>query len=269
MDQALTQTTAIAGDIAQGKKRSPSPDSPPVSRSPTKTEVTGSFPPTAAGDIVSPPAGKVFSEFTIAGDSDLTAGNIKSGVNIFGITGTHEGRSPMQSKPATPRTANKIITPDSGYTLSWVAVKGDANLTAVNIKAGSSIFGVSGSVSPALPGKPCYVTPSAAQQVIRPNTGKSISSVTVYGNTDLNPGNIKSGVDIFSVIGTLVAEGGAGIQVAWGQENFYSTRLNILDFSFRPMAAISYAVASELHMPIFNAVINKPDLSSNITSYIL
>lgn len=35
------------------------------------------------------------------------------------------------------------------------------------------------------------------------------------------------------------------------------------------MAAISYAVASELHMPIFNAVINKPDLSSNITSYIL
>ena len=120
-------------------------------------EVTGSFPPTVAGDIVRPPAGKVFSEFTIAGYSDLTAGNIKSGVNIFGITGTHEGRSPMQSKPATPRAANKIITPDSGYTLSWVAVKGDANLTAVNIKAGSSIFGVSGSVSPALPGKPCYV----------------------------------------------------------------------------------------------------------------
>ena len=244
-------------------------------------DVTGSLSPALPGEpryvtpkatqqTISPNPGKSISSVTVYGDADLTAANVKKGVNIFGVTGTMEGKLPTQTKPpVVPGTADKTVSADSGYTLSSVTVKGDANLTAANIKAGSSIFGVSGSVSPALPGEPRYVTPSATQQVILPNTGKSISSVTVYGDADLKPENIKSGVDIFGVLGTLAAGGGGEIQVVRGQEDSFYTSLTVSDLPFRPMAAISYAVASEFYMPIFNAVINEPSIVSNTVSYIL
>ena len=270
MDQALTQTTATAGDIAQGKKALTSAGLTTGTAQPAKPEVIGSFTPTAAGDTVRPPAGKVFSEFTIAGDSDLIAGNIKSGVNIFGITGTHDGRLPTQEKPATPGTADKTITPDPGYTLSSVTVQGDPNLTASNIKAGSSIFGVSGSVSPALPGEPRYVTPKATQQTINPNPGKSISSVTVYGDADLKPENIKSGVDIFGVLGTLAEGGGsAGIQMMRGSATLdeNSTGLSVTDLPFRPKAVIAYAVTPEGSMSFVNGTFDDPGLALNNVSY--
>ena len=270
MDQALTQTTATAGDIVQGKKALTSAGLITGTSQPAKSEVIGSFTPTAAGGTVRPPEGKVFSEFTVAGDSDLIAGNIKSGVNIFGITGTHAGKLPTQTKPATPGTTNKTITPDPGYTLSSVTVQGDPNLTASNIKAGSSIFGVSGSVSPALPGEPRYVTPSASQQVIRPNTGKAISSVTVYGDADLKPENIKSGVDIFGVLGTLAEGGGsAGVQMMRGTVTVDAnyTSLSITDLPFRPKAVIAYAVTPEGSMSFVNGAVDASDLALHNVSY--
>ena len=47
------------------------------------------------------------------------------------------------------------------------------------------------------------VTPSASQQTVLPDSGYSaLSQVVVSGDADLVPGNIKSGVDIFGVVGT-------------------------------------------------------------------
>lgn len=79
---------------------------------------------------------------TIAGDANLVAGNIKSGVSIFGVVGTYE--TPSQSKTFTPTAAGSTIVPDAGYLLSQVAVSGDANLVAGNIKSDVTIFGVTG-----------------------------------------------------------------------------------------------------------------------------
>lgn len=46
----------------------------------------------------------------------IIAGNIKSGVNILGVTGTYSGEAiTAQSKTATPSTASQTIQPDSGY----------------------------------------------------------------------------------------------------------------------------------------------------------
>lgn len=86
---------------------------------------------------------------TIKGDSNLVAGNIRSGVSIFGVTGTVVAASSpnLQNKTVTPRASSQTVKSDSGYDgLKQVTVSGDANLVSGNIISGKTIFGVPGSV---------------------------------------------------------------------------------------------------------------------------
>lgn len=55
----------------------------------------------------------------------ILAGNIKSGVEILGVTGTYSGEAiTAQSKTATPRTTSQTVQPDTGYDyLSTVTVE--------------------------------------------------------------------------------------------------------------------------------------------------
>lgn len=75
--------------------------------------------PAASAQTVTPDSGyDGLSQVTVSGDSDLTAANIKSGVNIFGVTGTYSGTSStpaLQSKTVTPTKSAQSVTPDSGY----------------------------------------------------------------------------------------------------------------------------------------------------------
>ena len=57
------------------------------------------------------------------------------------ITGTLMHQS---GKTVTPGTSNIVAVESGKYTTSTVYVKGDSNLTADNIKSGTSIFGVTG-----------------------------------------------------------------------------------------------------------------------------
>lgn len=54
---------------------------------------------------------------TVSVDStNISAGNIKSGVTILGIEGTYTGESiTTQSKTVTPSASQQIVTADSGY----------------------------------------------------------------------------------------------------------------------------------------------------------
>ena len=87
------------------------------------------------------PAGKTAT----AKDADLTAANIKNGVNIFGVPGTH---APLTGDNVTgTEGALEMSIPAANYPAGKKATAQDADLLAANIADGVTIFGVTGSLS--------------------------------------------------------------------------------------------------------------------------
>jgi hypothetical protein len=110
---------------------------------------------------------------TVAGDADLVASNIATGVNIFGVTGTgliasgnaaagdvltgktFSNASAVGVAGTMPNNGAVSITPGTsaqsvaaGYHNGAGSVAGDADLVAGNIKSAVNIFGVTGTVQP-------------------------------------------------------------------------------------------------------------------------
>ena len=167
----------------------------------------GTITPGTSDQTLTPSSGyDGISRVVIEGDSDLTAGNIKKDVTIFGVKGSYEPA--LQDKGTiTPSTSDQTITPSSNYYgISKVIVSGDGDLTAGNIKKDVTIFGVTGDyeAEPSLEDKGT-VTPGTSDQTITPGSGyDGISKVIVAGDSDLTAGNIKKDVTIFGVKGTYV-----------------------------------------------------------------
>lgn len=209
--------------------------------------------------IIEPDDDHVLSRVFIEGDEDLLSENIKAGITIYGVTGnqniidTNDGTATnddillgktayvkgekvtgtiisIPEKTYTPTTTDQIITKKQ-YLEGDQIIKGDPNLLSNNIIKGVSIFGVQGNsnvidtsggnaTSPEiLIGKTAYVKgelvtgsmPSKDTEIFYPTThdqtinpGVYLSGIqTIKGDSNLKPENIKSGVSIFGIAGTL------------------------------------------------------------------
>lgn len=94
------------------------------------------------------------------------------------ITGTMPNNGELN---ITPSTTQQTIPAGytSGGTVAAVDNTIDENIIQANIRAGVTILGIEGNLEPDKPDQTKTVTPSATQQVVEPDTGYELSSVTV------------------------------------------------------------------------------------------
>lgn len=146
--------------------------------------------PTAAGLTVEKSSSSWYGLFrvNVNGDSNLVAGNIKSGVSIFGVAGSYAPSVVTQEKSVTPTASQQVVTPDSGKLLSKVTVAATPletravtpSASAQTITPSSGKVGISQVDVAAAPLETKTVTPTAADQIISPSSGKiGMSQVTV------------------------------------------------------------------------------------------
>ena len=134
--------------------------------------------------------------------SDVLVGRDTYTRNLEKVIGTMPNNGALN---ITPSAIDQTIP--VGYT-SGGTISGDANLVQANIRAGVSIFGVEGNLEPDKPDQTKNCTPTTSQQVIEPDVGYELASVTINAvdNTidqNITAGNIKKDVEILGVVGTL------------------------------------------------------------------
>jgi len=123
---------------------------------------------------------------TILGSANLIPSNIKQGVTIFGVTGTHQGVGRYQTiTGVNPTTSSQTITPDSGYdALSSVQINampsGSATTPATTATATVSIsFNSSTGVITATASGTKSVTPTVSAGYVSSGTA---GTITVSGS---------------------------------------------------------------------------------------
>lgn len=120
----------------------------------------------------------------------------------------------LQSKSVTPSTSQQKVQPDAGYdglsdvTVNAVTNNIDANIVSSNIRRGVTILGVEGNVDVDKPDQSKTVTPTTQQQRVFADVGYELTDVTVEAvtssiDTNIKASNIKDGVSILGVTGTL------------------------------------------------------------------
>lgn len=219
--------TAASKSVATATQATPSMSRSGATVTATVTQSAGYVSEgTKTNSLTVPSAGTLTGELTSttgASWGSTVVGGIKRGTGKFGCTlnqsaGYTSGFSNdsgsftcklVSGGTVTPTTSTQSIVPAEYSAYGEIKVAGDANLKAANIRDGVSIFGVSGTYTGSTPS---YATPSisvSSSGVITASAnGKSATkTLSSSDDSDFIASNIKSGVNIFGVTGSLSGGG--------------------------------------------------------------
>lgn len=176
--------------------------------------------------IVTPDTGKALSKVTINAIPTTTQATptiaVSSGGLIAVTSKQTEGyvkagtKTPIKqldvqnAKTITPSTSSQTAVSAYKFTTGAITVAGDANLTAANIKAGTKIFGITGTHAgqKTEQTKTVALSMASGNQTVTPDSGKVLNKVIVNKPSTLIPANVKKDVNIGGVVGTLESGGG-------------------------------------------------------------
>ena len=145
-----------------------------------KSKATATYVPSTEDQIIS--SGQYLSGVqTVLGDSNLLPENIKTDVTIFGVTGIHAGTDELTEATATETDikSGKIAYINGGE------------------KVTGNVYTVENETS---------ITPGLKDQFLQSGFYNGIS---IPGDNELVPGNIKKGVEIFGITGIYEGSGGS------------------------------------------------------------
>lgn len=141
-DADTSDATAVAAEILAGKTAYKN-GSKITGTMPNRGAQTGTI-STANGSVTIQQgyhdgSGSVSLDSTEA--AKIIPGNIKDGVELFGVTGTYTGEGvTAQAKVATPSTSQQVLTPDAGYDyLSQVTVNAVPYTETDNAAGGKTV----------------------------------------------------------------------------------------------------------------------------------
>ena len=157
----------------------------------------------------------------------------------------------------------------------------DSNIQPENIKEGVTILGVEGTLKEEKPEEVFNVQPTTTEQTITPTAGSVFSGGTVHAVTsaidsNIQPENIKEGVSILGVAGTLSGGGGSDVYVVpdgtkFGGSTFTELPLNcdfsnVIDMSNMFNECKNLTTVSQLNVSNAILLYNTFTLCDNLTS---
>lgn len=176
------------------------------------------------------------SAVTSAIDSDIVAGNIKSGVNILGVNGTLTELKGETRSVSITSSAGNTFTPSSGK-------NGITSITVTPTNQNRT------------------VTPTTSQQTLNINSGYSgngtitVSAVTSAIDSNITAGNIKSGITILGVTGTA----GKGYLPRYVDGDVLSRSIDEPD-----LTGIKTLGSNVFRYAFYNSILSSTDFLSNI-----
>jgi hypothetical protein len=153
-----------------------------------------------------------------AGDADLIAGNIRSGVNLFGVNGDPNVVNTSSGDAAAGDLQSGKLAWVDGAQITGTGIIASGNAGAADVLTGKTFSntGAAGVAGTMANNGAVSIIPSTSAQTIA--EGYHNGAGTVAGDTDLVAGNIKNGVNIFGVTGTIQPP-----PLKTGQTTAYST----------------------------------------------
>ena len=183
-----------------------------------KPEETFDIQPSITDQTITPSEGSVFSRGTVRAvtadiDPNIVPENIKTGVTVLGVAGILKEEKPEETFNVQPSTVEQTITPTAGSVFSRGTVRAvtssiDGNIQPENIREGVTVLGVEGTLKEVKPEETFNIQPTTTDQTITPTEGSVFSRGTVRAVTssidsNIQPENIREGVTVLGVAGTL------------------------------------------------------------------